>query len=37
MSYIPGLTIEKIVREHGLIGPEHASWITQRLLGSVHI
>ncbi|MFA6461901.1 MAG: DnaJ domain-containing protein [Candidatus Woesearchaeota archaeon] len=36
MSYVPGPTLEKIVREHGPIDPEHASWITQRLLNALH-
>lgn len=32
MSYVPGLTLEQIVKKVGAIDPESVSWITERVL-----
>jgi serine/threonine protein kinase len=34
MSYIPGPTLEQIVKKHGAIDPEHVCWITERILNA---
>jgi|ERR1051326_5995400 serine/threonine protein kinase len=34
MSYIPGLTIEQIVKKTGRIDFEHTAWITERILNA---
>jgi serine/threonine protein kinase len=36
MSYVPGPTLDKVVQTHGPLEPEHACWITQRLLNALH-
>ncbi len=35
MSYIPGLTIEKIVEKVGKLPAEHVAWITERVLNAL--
>lgn len=35
MSYIPGLTLEKIVEKTGRLNPEHVAWITERVLNAL--
>ena len=35
MSYIPGLTLEKIVKEVGSLEPEHVAWIAERCLNAL--
>lgn len=35
MSFIPGLTLEKIVKKVGGIPPEHVSWIMERVLNAL--
>ena len=32
MSFIPGLTLEKIVKKVGALPPEHVAWIMERIL-----
>jgi serine/threonine protein kinase len=32
MSYVPGPTIEQIIKKHEKLDPEHVAWITERLL-----
>jgi serine/threonine protein kinase len=34
MSYIPGPTLEQIVKKHGAIDAEHVCWITERILNA---
>ena len=36
MTYIDGVTIDKIVQKHGGIDPEHVCWMTQRLLNALN-
>lgn len=35
MSYIPGLTLEKVVEKTGKVDPEHVAWITERILNGL--
>lgn len=35
MSYVPGPTLEQIVRKHGALDPEHVAWITERNLNAL--
>lgn len=35
MSFIPGLTLEKVVEKVGAIPPEHVAWITERVLNAL--
>ncbi len=36
MSYIPGPTLEQVVKKVGRIHPEHVAWITDRVLNALH-
>lgn len=35
MSYIPGPTLEQIVKKVGRLDPEHVAWITERILNAL--
>lgn len=35
MSYIPGLTLEEIVKKHGFLDAETVCWITERVLNAL--
>jgi len=35
MSYIPGLTLEKVVNKSGPLDPEHVAWIAERCLNAL--
>lgn len=35
MSFIPGLTLEKVVDKIGSVPPEHVSWIMERILNAL--
>ncbi len=35
MSYVPGLTLEEVVKKIGPIPPEHVAWITERILNAL--
>lgn len=35
MSYVPGPTLEQIIRKHGALDPEHVAWITERVLNAL--
>ncbi|MFA5020864.1 MAG: protein kinase, partial [Patescibacteria group bacterium] len=35
MSFIPGLTLEKVIERVGPLDPEHVAWITERILNAL--
>lgn len=36
MSFIPGLTLEKIIEKSGALDAEHVAWITERVLNALN-